>query len=117
MDLLTTFKEFQLIFVPRKSNIMAHSLAFAARICLTPYETKKCTTQIKFRPAIPNNEEYWQVFDGHKQIEEFLQPINEFELPSSDSDYEYDCPSEENLLDEEEKSSRIVDVNLMSSKL
>ena len=91
MDLLRTFEESKLIFVPRDQNILAHSLSFAARTCLTPYETKQCTTQIKFRPAIHDNEKYWQVFDGDKQIEDFLQFINEFELPSSDSDYEDDC--------------------------
>ena len=44
MDLLKTFEESKLIFVPRKRNIAAHNLAFAARTCLTPYETKECTT-------------------------------------------------------------------------
>ena len=83
---------------------MAHNLAFAARTCLMPYETKQCTNQIKFRPVVPDNKKYWQAFDGDKQIEDFLQSRNEFELPSSDSDYEDDCSTEENLLDEEEKS-------------
>ena len=66
IDLLKTFEESQLIFFPREKNILAHSLAFAARTCLTPFETKKCITQIKFRPAVPDNEKYWQVFDGDK---------------------------------------------------
>ena len=96
---------------------MAHSFAFAARTCLTPYETKECTTQIKFRPAIPDNEKYWQVFDRDKQIEDFMQFKNEFELPNSNSGHETDCPSEENFLDEEEKSLEIADVNLLSHKL
>ena len=55
MDLLKTFEESKLNFVPRKRNIVAHNLAFAARTFLTPYETKDYTTQIKFRPAIPDN--------------------------------------------------------------
>ena len=59
MDLLKTFEESKLIFVPRKRNIAAHNLAFAARTCLTSYNTKDCTTQIKFRPAVSNNEKYW----------------------------------------------------------
>ena len=67
MDLLKTFEESKLIFVPRKINNVAHGLAFTARTCLTPYETKDCTTQIKFRPAVPDNEKYWQLFDGEKQ--------------------------------------------------
>ena len=90
MDLLKNFKEPKLIFVPRKRNIVAHNLAFAARTCLLPYETKYCTTQKKFRSAIPDNEKYWQVFDNDKQIEDFMQFRNEFELNGSDSDYETD---------------------------
>ena len=58
MDLLKTFEEYQVIFVPRERNIVAHNLAFAARTWLTPYETKDCKTQIKFRPTIPDNEKY-----------------------------------------------------------
>ena len=78
MDLLKTIEESQLIFFPRQKNIMAHSLTFVARTCLMPYETKQCTTQIKFRLAVPDNEKYWQVFDRDKQIEDFLQSRNEF---------------------------------------
>ena len=96
---------------------MAHSLAFAARTCLMPYETKECTTQIKFRPTIPDNDKYWQVFDGDKQIEDFMQFKNEFELHSSDSDYETDYNSEENFLGEEEPSPEVANMNLLSSKL
>ena len=44
MDLLKTFEEYQIIFFPRKRNIAAHNLAFAARTCVMPYETKDCTT-------------------------------------------------------------------------
>ena len=116
MDLLKTFKESKMIFVPRKRNIAAHNLAFAARTCLTPYETKDCTTQIKFRPAMPDNEKYWQMFDGDKQIEDFMQFRNEFELNSSDSDYDTDC-NEENFLGEEELSPELADLNLLSRKL
>ena len=91
MDLLKTFEESKLFFVPRKRNIAAHNSAFAARTCLMPYSTKDCTTEIKFRPAMPDNENYWQVFDNDKQIEDFMQFRNEFELHSSDSDYDTNC--------------------------
>ena len=62
MDLLKTFDEFQLIFIPRNQNVLANGLAFTARTCITPYETKQCTTQVKFRPDVPDNEKYWQFF-------------------------------------------------------
>ena len=116
MDLLKTFEEYQIIFVPRKRNIVAQNLAFEAGTCLTPYETKDCTTQIKFRPVVPDNENYWQVFSGDKQIEDFMQFRNEFELNSSDSDYDTDC-SEENFLGEEEPSPELANINLLSIKL
>ena len=57
MDLLRTFDGFQLIFLPRNQNFLANGLAFATRTCLTPYETKQCTTQVKFRPDVPDNED------------------------------------------------------------
>ena len=57
------------------------------------------------------------MFDGDKQIEDFMQFKNEFELPSSDSDYEIDCPSEENFLGEEEPSPELADINILSRKL
>ena len=69
------------------------------------------TSQIKFRPAIPDNKKYWQVFYGDKQIEDFMQFRNEFEPHSSNSDYDTDC-SEENFLGEEEPSPQLVDINL-----
>ena len=114
MEFLKTFVEFQLTFVPRNQNILTNGLAFATRTCLTPYEIKKCTTQVKYRPAVPDNEKYWQVFDGDKQIEDFLQSKNEFEIPNSDSEYEKDYPTEENPLFEEEKSLEIADINLLT---
>ena len=46
-----------------------------------------------------------------------MQFKNEFEQPSSDSDYETDCPSEENFLDEEEKSPEVANINMLSRKL
>ena len=44
-----------------------------------------------------------------------MQFRNEFELHSSDSDYDSDC-SEENFLGEEESSPELVDINLQTRK-
>ena len=56
------------------------------------------------------------MFDGDKQIEDFMQFINEFKPRSSDSDYDTDC-SEENFLSEEETSPELVNINLLADKL
>ena len=65
---------------------------------------------------MPDNEKYWQVFDRDKKIEDFMQFKNEFELHSSDSDYDIDC-GEENFLGEEEPFLELVNINLLTSKL
>ena len=56
------------------------------------------------------------MFDNDKQIEDFMQFRNEFELNSSDSDYETNC-RDENFLDEEELSPKPTNIILSSSKL
>ena len=63
-----------------------------------------------------DDKKYWQVFDGDKQIEDFMQFRNEFELNSSDSDYDIDY-SEENFLGQEEPSPELVNINLLTRKL
>ena len=45
-----------------------------------------------------------------------MQFRNEFELHSSDSDYDTDC-NEENFLGEEEPSPKLANINLLSSKI
>ena len=57
------------------------------------------------------------MFNEDKQIEDFMQFRNEFELHSSDSNYETDCNSEENFVGEEEQSPELADVNILSTKL
>ena len=61
---------------------------------------------------MPDNEKSWQVFEGDKQIEDFLLCRNEFELPDSDS------KSNENCLDkeppDEEKPFPTVEINMLT---
>ena len=97
--------------------MLANALAISTSNCLRPYENKQHIIQEKYIPAVPDNQRYLQVFEGDKKIEDFLQSKNEFELPSLDSDYEQDCPMEENLLDEEVKSPEIADINMLPNKL
>ena len=64
---------------------------------------------------MPDNEKYWQVFEGDKQIEDFLLGRNEFEISDSYS------KSDENSLNEEppneEKSPHNVEINMLSKEL
>ena len=56
------------------------------------------------------------MFDGDKQIEDFMQFRNEFEPHSLDPYYETEC-SEENFLGEEKPSPELANINLLSRKL
>ena len=58
VDLLKTFTEYELNFVLKNKNILANGLALAASTCLKPYERKKYTVQVKYRPIVSNNIKY-----------------------------------------------------------
>ena len=85
MDMLKTFVEYELVFVPRGQNIISNGLACAASSYHKSPSDKKIIIQTKYRPAVLDNDKYWKVFEGDKQIEDFLLCRNEFELPDSNS--------------------------------
>jgi len=62
LDLLKTFEKYELIFIPRAQNHLANELAFAASNCQIPRTNEQFDIKVKNRPAIPDNEDYWQVF-------------------------------------------------------
>ena len=66
MDLLKTFVEYELVFVPRSQNIISNGLACIASSYHESPSDKKIIIQTKYRPAVPDNEKYWQVFEGDK---------------------------------------------------
>ena len=50
-----------------------------ASTCRLPFEPNhQFTTEIRHRPAIPNNVKNWQVFDSDNQINNFLTLEEEF---------------------------------------
>ena len=53
--------------------------------------------KVKNRPAIPDNEDYWQVFEGDKHIDDFLQSKNDFAILTSTSIHEENCLNEEQI--------------------
>ena len=67
------------------------------------------------RPAVLDNEKYWQVFEGDKHIEDFLLGRNEFE--SSD----WDSKSDENRLNKnspkKEKPYGPIEINMLNKGL
>ena len=61
---------------------------------------------------MPDNEKYWQVFEGDKQIEDFLTVRNEFEFFDSDSKPKDNCLSKEPP--DEEMSPHHIEINVLT---
>ena len=62
IEILNTFSESQLTKIPRKHNLHAHNLATFASTCKLPFEPNHYfTTEIKHRPAVPENIKNWKV--------------------------------------------------------
>ena len=58
------FIEHTIQVIPRHENLVADSLAVAARKFETPVaRQKEYQVEIVNRPSIPNNYKYWQVFE------------------------------------------------------
>ena len=85
MDLWKTFVEYELVFVPRSQNVIANGLACLDSSYPKTPSDQQIIIQTKFRPAVPNNEKYWQAFEGDKHIEDYLVGRNEFEFSDSES--------------------------------
>ena len=66
MDLLKTFVEYKLVFVPKSQNIIANGLACLASAYPKTPSDQQISIHTKFRPVVPDNEKYWQVFEGDK---------------------------------------------------
>ena len=115
MDLLKTFVEYELVFIPRSRNVIADGLACLASSYHEPPSDQKITIQTKYRPVVPNNEKYWQVFEGDKQIEDFLTGRNKFEFSNSNSKPEDSCLSEEPP--HEEISPHHIEINVQTGEI
>lgn len=106
--------EYELVFVLRGQNTIANKLAcLASSYPKTPAD-QQIIIQTKFKSAVPDNENYWQVFEGDKQIEYFLTGRNEFEFSGSDSKSEDNRLSEESS--DEESPPCSIEINSFSEE-
>ena len=58
LDLLKTFVEYELVFVPRSQNTIANGLSYVASSYHKPPSDQQIIIQTKFRPSVPDNEKY-----------------------------------------------------------
>lgn len=79
LDLLESFNEHHLSFIPRKENGIADALAVLTSVFKIPvYPNKNYKIEVRHRLAILDNVYHWQVFDDDKQINKFMEMSGEF---------------------------------------
>ena len=73
LNILQTFTEYTLSFIPRNNNVMDDSLATSTSMFkIAVYPNKKYEINIKRHLIVLDNVQYWQVFQDDKQINNFL---------------------------------------------
>jgi ribonuclease HI len=78
-ELMDSFSSFNISFIPRERNKKVDSLALAASLFNPDDLQNKNTFQVKriFRPSVPDNQEYLQVFENDEQLNDFLANAGE----------------------------------------
>ena len=112
LDLLKTFEKYELAYIPRAQNSLANELTFAASNCQIPLASEQYIVKIKHRPTVPDNIDYWQVFEGDEQIDDFLQSRNQFTLTKPSLGHKEDVSTKENTLETE--LLPFADINLIT---
>jgi hypothetical protein len=86
---LRNFLEYNLSTIPREQNQIVDALATSTAVFKVPiFPSRKYEVDVKYRPTVPDNIKYWQVFEDDKQIESFLKMENEFENMNIDEEYD-----------------------------
>ena len=89
LDLLEGFKEYELLVIPRNQNIIVDALVVSTSVFkITIYTNRKYEIKVKYRPSIPDNVKYWQVFEHDSHINRFMTLTDEFENLAIDQDKE-----------------------------
>ena len=80
LDLLECFKEYHLLVIPRRKNVIVDALVVSTSVFkILVYPNKKDKIKTKHILAIPDNVHHWQVFDDDKQTNRFMEMFREFE--------------------------------------
>lgn len=88
-DILRVFLDYTLTCVPCARNIIVDSLAIATSNLKVPINSNnKFEIHVKHHPDVPDDQRYWQVFQGDDEIDEFLQNKGKFKYTSIDVEYD-----------------------------
>ena len=74
LDLMEGFKECQYTLIPISENSKVDTLEVVVGVLQTPEHPKEhFQIEVRYRPSIPDNVDYWQVFENDEHINRFLQ--------------------------------------------
>jgi len=89
LDILKVFSYYTITCVPCAQNVIADSLATAARnLKISMNSNKKFEIHVKHHPAVLDNQRYWQVFQDDDEIDAFLQNKGKFKDISIGMEYD-----------------------------
>jgi hypothetical protein len=93
-EIIDSFNSFNISFVPREKNKKVDSLAVVASLFNADDSQNQNTFHVKtiFRPSIPDNQEYWKVFENDEHIASFLTDHDS--TLSDDSEESQNCQKE-----------------------
>jgi ribonuclease HI len=73
------FSIFEISYIPRDMNQLADSLVVSANMFIPPMPPRlSYEIQVKYRPSLPDNIQYWKVFEDDDELNRFLQVVDEF---------------------------------------
>lgn len=79
-DEIEDFDAFSIEAIPREQNSKADSLVVSASLLIPHPEFVDDTYRVEliYQPSVPDNSEFWQVFENDKQINNFMQRVETF---------------------------------------
>jgi hypothetical protein len=106
-ELMVSFSSFNISFIPRERNQKADSLAVVASLFNPDDFQDKNTFQVKriFRPSVPDNQEYLQVFENDEELNEFFS--NSGEVEESIQSIPKNCIKSESLFSQDDQTKKM----------
>jgi hypothetical protein len=78
-NLIDSFLDFNISYIPRGMNQIVDSLAVSASTFNPPMRAKlNYEIQVKYRPSLPDNVKFWKLFEDDEELVIFLKVIDEF---------------------------------------
>jgi ribonuclease HI len=112
LEVIKSFADFKITFVPRAMNEVADSLAVSACAFIPPLPHKlSYEIQVRHRPSLPDNVKFWKVFEDDAELTRFLAVVDEFAELQIDQDNEHDDEVEQPKLKNKIAAHEIVQLS------